>query len=498
MSAAIFSFVSVFFLLLASPVRSLPIPASVSIPDTVRTTRKHDVVGHYKLQEGWSEVFSQAQCPEEISIATFWHDVSLAPSNFPAPRQFNMQIPHTVITVNGKTCDSNGQILAVQSEHPFGAENKALIVDTFCRGGHRKPSTVSRLCSEGMVTAMERQSFIFGYDWDLLSCSGTSISPGHGLMFMEPKWNVVIAETPIRRVLQGGKKYLFMTRLNFGGACVYELFKDNGLGPVDDPSLKDPTISTLRNSTISPRPLPDRQDDDLVATNATTPSPVAKPPPVVDDGNGGVIIGEENIPSLESPSQESQARVDCFPATAKLTLADGTQQSMEHFSAGTRILATKNAADGHGHISTVYAFSHKDAASHSDYVRISTVSGHSIALSPGHYLYVNGNLMTARSVVPGHYLETSQGNPTRVVAVDREVSRGLFAPHTMHGDLIVDNIRVSSYTQALHPAVAHRLLAPLRILHRMGITVPGIHHVAGVLSRFAPGAPEVIVNKRRI
>jgi len=491
MSAAIFSLIVAFFFLhSAYPLHSLPLPDTIAIPAAVRTTVKHDVVGHYKLQAAWSEVFSQSGCPADISITSFWHDVSLAPSSLAAPRQFNMQIPHAVMTVNGKTCDSSTRILAVESEHPFAADKKTLIVETFCRGGRTRPSTVSRLCSEQMVKSLERSPFVFGYDWGELSCSGLIIPEGHSFMFVQPKWDVIVSAAPVRRVLPGGKKYLFLTRKDSAGACVYQLFKNKGKGPIVDPSLKDPTISVMRNGSVTPRPT-EVIENDVVELNTTTPSPIPQTPSVVDDGDGGVSLGD--APNIGVEPIQVQTRRDCFPATAKLTLADGTQQSMEHLSVGTRVLSAY-AADH----SSVYAFSHKDALSHSEYVRIATDSGNSIALSPGHYLHVNGQLRTARSVRPGHVLETHQGTPTRVTLVSREISRGLFAPHTLHGDLIVDNIRVSSYTQALHPVLAHRILAPLRIFHRMGITVPGVHHIAGALARFAPGGPEVVDRTKRI
>jgi Hint module len=41
---------------------------------------------------------------------------------------------------------------------------------------------------------------------------------------------------------------------------------------------------------------------------------------------------------------------------------------------------------------------------------------------------------------------------------------GLFNPQTLHGDVVVDGLRASSYTTAVEPAVAHRLLWPLRVL----------------------------------
>ena len=49
-------------------------------------------------------------------------------------------------------------------------------------------------------------------------------------------------------------------------------------------------------------------------------------------------------------------------------------------------------------------------------------------------------------------------------------ARGLYNPHTLHGDVVVDGVLTSTYTGVVHPALAHALLAPLRQLYSAGLS----------------------------
>ena len=55
--------------------------------------------------------------------------------------------------------------------------------------------------------------------------------------------------------------------------------------------------------------------------------------------------------------------------------------------------------------------------------------------------------------------------------VDSKFAQGLYNPHTMHGDIVVNGIRTSSYTAAINPILAHAALWPVRMLFSMGVDV---------------------------
>lgn len=175
-------------------------------------------------------------------------------------------------------------------------------------------------------------------------------------------------------------------------------------------------------------------------------------------------------PSGECPAGRKDVNVSavelggCFPAAATVTRHDGLIVRMEDIR-----LAEKIAIGGDKH-SDVYFFGHRKSDHVSEFVSIAHVGSETrVRLSPNHYLYVDGKLRTAQSVRPGQRLRGADGRDSlAVVNVKREELRGLYAPTTMHGDLLVDGVVVSSYTSEIHPGLSHKLLYPLRLLYRNG------------------------------
>ncbi len=55
-------------------------------------------------------------------------------------------------------------------------------------------------------------------------------------------------------------------------------------------------------------------------------------------------------------------------------------------------------------------------------------------------------------------LIATDGYEVSVVAVSQERGNGLFNPHTLQGDIVVNGIKASSYTAVVAPTPAHSLL----------------------------------------
>jgi hypothetical protein len=140
-------------------------------------------------------------------------------------------------------------------------------------------------------------------------------------------------------------------------------------------------------------------------------------------------------------------------------------------------------------------FSHKAPGGAHDFLRLTTASGASVRLTPGHLLPVNGALATARSAVVGDVVSVAGagGAPVAdeaVVDVRRERAAGLFNPHTAHGSIVVDGVVCSTYTEAVPAWLAHHvLLAPCRAAWRLlGVECGAVLHgeaPAGAALRFA-------------
>jgi hypothetical protein len=169
------------------------------------------------------------------------------------------------------------------------------------------------------------------------------------------------------------------------------------------------------------------------------------------DGSGDYITQSTTAgPSTTTAAPKAST---CFPADAVVETKTG-MKTMAALKVGEIV---RVSADNW---SEVYFFSHQERNAVAEFVSILTDTGARIQLTSGHYIYADGMAVQARLVGVGDKL--SNGT---VVAVDRIKAVGLYNPHTLQGDLLVNGIVASSYTDAIPPLLAHSLLAPLRIMY---------------------------------
>lgn len=145
----------------------------------------------------------------------------------------------------------------------------------------------------------------------------------------------------------------------------------------------------------------------------------------------------------------------CFPGAATVRTRTGTRR-LDELQEGDQVLAAP------GVYSSVFMFSHRDPAVRAHFVRVNAGASQ-LDLSDGHLLYVNGALTPAARVRVGDTVRLADGSNAAVNAVSSVEGRGLYAPHTLHGDIVVDGVAASCYTTAVKVGAAHALLAPLRI-----------------------------------
>jgi len=138
---------------------------------------------------------------------------------------------------------------------------------------------------------------------------------------------------------------------------------------------------------------------------------------------------------------------------------------MSDLAVGDRVLVGANT------YSEVYMFGHRDASAEATFVTIATSNGQSISLSPNHYIYVNGKLAVASSVKVGDVVIVRDDSEVTVTAVSQARDTGLYNPHTMQGDIVVNGVKASTYTAVVAPALAHSMLWPARMLYSLGYDI---------------------------
>ncbi|CAN8071877.1 unnamed protein product [Agarophyton chilense] len=203
-----------------------------------------------------------------------------------------------------------------------------------------------------------------------------------------------------------------------------------------------------------------------VSTPSVQESPVALSDPQMSksDASQSAIPSSENS-STPSPSTSEAPQNDgssCFPAGALTVGGNGNLIRVEDLRVGNRVMV----ADGI--LSPVIDFSHAEKAIVFPFSQFITEGGKSLTVTSSHYIYTQRGLLPARDVSASDFLTLSNGTLALVTAKIQIFDRGLFNPHTSHGDIIIDGFKVSSYTSAIEPRIAHALMAPIRLLDMLG------------------------------
>jgi hypothetical protein len=175
-------------------------------------------------------------------------------------------------------------------------------------------------------------------------------------------------------------------------------------------------------------------------------------------------LTDENCAALEEETIDNcKVKCGCFPATSTVELESGKHINMDQLQLGDKVRV------GPAEFSEVYFFSTEMAETTSKFVKLVTKSG-AVTMTQGHYLYVNGALKVASDVQVGDNIVLGNGTHVAVTEVSSLWAPGLYNPHTLHGDIVVDGIHTSTYTDAVHPTLAHALMSPLRTMYSAGIS----------------------------
>lgn len=192
-------------------------------------------------------------------------------------------------------------------------------------------------------------------------------------------------------------------------------------------------------------------------TATDTPAEEAERGPGPSERPSSIFAVNDNAPVVEDESA-------CFPGSATVRVEGRGVVRMNELRIGDRVFAGMDE-NGEELFSDVFFFSHRDQSKWSQFVRIHTAAGPLLDISSGHYLHVNRGMMAAKGVRVGDFVESPGNGLVNVVAVEFVWQRGLYNPQTADGNIVVNDIRTSTFTTAVDPRVANGLLVPLRALH---------------------------------
>ncbi|OSX69497.1 hypothetical protein BU14_1457s0001 [Porphyra umbilicalis] len=236
-------------------------------------------------------------------------------------------------------------------------------------------------------------------------------------------------------------------------------------------------------------------------TPPPTPTPTAAP---VASGGAGA--------NAESGDGEDDGNSLCFPAASTVVTRGGAVVALGDLPTGAEVAVAVAAAAGGAPsrtVSPVFMWSHRQAGGTHTFVRLSTGAHGALTLSPGHLVYVGGVPVPAAAVRVGDVLSaavpaapsaciagggraaaaTTNGcaasrawAPAPVTAVERVVGIGLYHPHTLAGEPIVDGFHVSALTTAVGGGAAATAALSLagRLWAVSGWAWAGLHGGEGV------------------
>lgn len=224
-------------------------------------------------------------------------------------------------------------------------------------------------------------------------------------------------------------------------------------------------------------------------------------------------------------ADDSEATIDsgCFPGESTVMMEDGEELRMADLKVGDKIL-TIDRVTGELKTTDVILLMHKNTHSVANFLTItaegnaeSTYQERRITLTPNHLLYVHdGSNDTSRwrpraifaeNVRVGDHVYFNSFGPNskdftsaKVISIEKVRRRGVYAPLTAEGSLIVDGIVASSYAVFDNEDISHALFFPLRMLWRWGMRwmdttnsaeqLSGVHwypkHIFNVASTFLP------------
>ncbi|XP_021928803.1 sonic hedgehog protein isoform X1 [Zootermopsis nevadensis] len=177
--------------------------------------------------------------------------------------------------------------------------------------------------------------------------------------------------------------------------------------------------------------------------------------------------------SVKSESSQAAKTGGCFTAETTVQTSRGTLLRLEELRVGERILAL-DTTTGSFKYSEVILFLDRDPEQRREFLRLRTASGRTLTVTPSHLLMVASNtsdtyrvqaVFADRVKVGDRVLIHNRLQPEidTVISTEAILKRGVYAPLTREGTVVVDGIVASCYAVVDSQSIAHWSYAPFRL-----------------------------------
>jgi hypothetical protein len=210
----------------------------------------------------------------------------------------------------------------------------------------------------------------------------------------------------------------------------------------------------------------------------TDPDPFATPAPSVfpssspSDSRAPSVLPTRSPPDSRAPTAAPVPGPFCFPGSALVQVEGKGAVPVSEVRLGEKVLTENGLSE------EIYSFGHYDPHSKHSFVELLTKSKKSLTLSASHMvMIVNQGAVPASLVKVGDALLHVTGTFDPVISISAVTHKGMFAPFTASGKLVVNGFVVSNYvalqessflviggyeTPFTHQWLAHAFNAPHR------------------------------------
>lgn len=191
----------------------------------------------------------------------------------------------------------------------------------------------------------------------------------------------------------------------------------------------------------------------------------------------------------EAEAEGTEETVDgssCFPGDARVELQGGKRVRMADLRIGDVIRV------GREEFSAVFMFSHRSKRTRVErYVQLKVGDGREVTMTEGHMVRVKGKgYIRGGSIEAGELVESVQGWE-QVKEIERVEGWGLYSPQTVQGEIVVDDVICSTWSEEVGGSMGVGLMAPVRWL--FGIGAVGESNFGGVLREGGRGMWRMLV-----
>ncbi|KAH8343613.1 hypothetical protein KR059_000085 [Drosophila kikkawai] len=185
--------------------------------------------------------------------------------------------------------------------------------------------------------------------------------------------------------------------------------------------------------------------------------------------------------SVKSDSSISSHVHGCFTPESTALLESGVQKPLGELSIGDRVLSM--AANGQPVFSEVILFMDRNLEQMQNFVQLHTDGGAVLTVTPAHLVsvwqperqqlaFVFADRVEEQNHVLVRDAATGELKPQRVIQVGSVRSKGVVAPLTREGTIVVNSVAASCYAVINSQSLAHWGLAPMRFLSTLEAWLP--------------------------